>query len=648
VAKKTPVSDQADQPTGTESIKPPKAYNDRWFSKKGDDLAGEVWSIATNLTDNQKWRTRAAKDLIELYDGRALRGDMTYGGISLEDYTTPYESELTWNVTKSACDSVVSEISGRQKPMGKFLTSGGDWKTKRRARKMEKFVLAVMNQRQGPYLQAWEMMEDVFRDSTVVEFGIAKVFWSEGRVQMERHYSWEFYVDPSDAKYGCPKSLFHVRTMERDLALWEFALNPDLDISDYERAKITSAINGAPEVDPGRQVYGAERVAKCIRVVEGWHLKIGKMSGKHCFVINGCTLHEEPWERDHFPFLRLRWDPDIIGWGGHSLAASGQQIHREINENTTKLQERFRICGAKRTFYTAGSVDETAMQSNETETFIEVQAGAPFPQESVPKPIGEAEKMWLDANFQRYYEMQGVSQLKASSRKEPGVESGVAIRTLNDMSSSRFATKAKRYENSFVELAYLIIDTAREAYQAGEIVEVPGMEEYDFGDFDLPSTILNITVTPASSLPNDLAGRLQTVQELGQSGLISPPVYKELLNWPDLEKEMDYQTAQRRYIEKTIDMMLDQSESSQDPRVAPDPFLPDKPGALVQCAQAYFDALYNDAPEYNLQLLRDYMKALDQLIAVTMMGQMPAGGPPAAMAGAPPGGAPAGPAPMPS
>jgi hypothetical protein len=41
---------------------------------------------------------------------------------------------------------------------------------------------------------------------------------------------------------------------------------------------------------------------------------------------------------------------------------------------------------------------------------------------------------------------------------------------------------------------------------------------------------------------------------------------------------------------------------------------------MVQLAQAYFDALYNDAPEEHLDRVRRYMKDLDALIAVTTMG----------------------------
>jgi len=640
-----PVEDDKLSEVNDETPKLPRIFRDRWYAKTGAALANEVWLIADSLVDNQKWRGLATKEMIELYDGRLLMGQMDYGACSLQDFGNGTDGELSWNVTKSACDSVVAEISGRQKPMAKFQTQGAGWKTKRKAKKLEKFCLGVMNQRQGPYLNSWELMEETFRDSTVVEFGIAKVFWDGEKVALERHYCWEFYVDPVDAKYGQPKSLFHVRTMERDLAIWTFAYDPELDLTDERRSEIALALMQAPEVaKESLGSFGQDRSAKSIRIVEAWRLKIGKTPGKHCFAIGECCLHEEVWERSTFPFIRMRWDRDMIGWGGRSLASNGRAIHLEINENTMKLQERFRICGAKRTFYVQGSVDEELLQSNEQETFIPVQPGMIFPAESIPHPINESELQWMGLNFEKYYEIQGVSQLKAASRKEPGIDSAIGLRTLNDMSSSRFSVKAKMYENSFVDLAYQIIATAKDAYEGGAEVIVRERDAIDFGDVDLPEDMLDISVSPASSLPNDPAGRMQHAQELFGAGIITTPVYKELLNWPDLEKEMDYQTSQRRYLEKVIDGMLDAQELDQPEKVMPDPLLPDKLGAMVQAAQAYFDALYNDAPEYNLQLLRDYMSALDQIIAITMMGQQQMGAAPGAPAGGP-GGQPAQPSP---
>jgi hypothetical protein len=606
-------------------------YNhERWWQKEGRDLGETLWAIATGFESDQNYRLSRARESLSLYEGRKLRG-LTAGAYTLEAQYQEYDL----NVTRAACDTVVSEIAGRQKPMPKFQTSDADWKTKRKAKQMEKFCLAVLNQGQGSFLNAWELMESCFLDAAIFGEGIAKVFYEDGRISIERHYAHELYVDPVEAVRGAPKNLFHVYIMERDLAIWNFARDPALKLSKKRRKEIEDAIEGADDVDP--EIYGNEpRVAKAIKVVEAWRLQhAGGTPGKHAFAIANECLHEEEWTRSSFPFVHMYWEQDRMGWHGKGLVEQGEAIHRELNQNAVKLQERFRLCGAKRTYVEQDSVDMEDMQANEAEVIVEFRKGSSPPIETVPKPIAEAELGWMNDNFQKYFEITGVSQMRASARKEPGVTAGVAIRTLNDMQTARFALKAKGYENAFVQLGHQIVYCAREAAEAGQSMKVKYDKEIDWKNVDVPENTFDISIAPASSLPNDPAGRLQMAQELFSSGIVGVETFKQLLGWPDLEKEMNNQTSQNRYIEKIMDQMLDADPDDEEGFIAPDPILMDKPRAMLQCAQTYFDALYDGAPEYNLQFVRDYISATGALIAAAMPPPPPA---PGGAAGAPPGG----------
>ena len=87
------------------------------------------------------------------------------------------------------------------------------------------------------------------------------------------------------------------------------------------------------------------------------------------------------------------------------------------------------------------SINMEDMQANEAEVIIRVRKGAKFPEENVPKPLAEAELRWMQDVFDKYYQMTGVSQMRATSRKEPGVEAGVVsfIRKLGIASDYRRA-----------------------------------------------------------------------------------------------------------------------------------------------------------------------------------------------------------------
>ena len=60
---------------------------------------------------------------------------------------------------------------------------------------------------------------------------------------------------------------------------------------------------------------------------------------------------------------------------------------------------------------------------------------------------------------------------------------------------------------------------------------------------------------PVSSLPDDPAGRLQTVQEYMQAGILSIRQGSRLLDFPDLEAEETLDTAREEYLHTILEKM---------------------------------------------------------------------------------------------
>jgi hypothetical protein len=592
----------------------------RWYRKTGDELGSCAWELGTALAEGDNDSLSRAHDMLGMYYGGSHAGRAALGKLVQTRTGDPeLDDDLDYGLVQILCDTVHAEIAGRQKPVPKFQTSGADWQTKRRAKRMEKFCLAQMHQQQGTHLNIWESMESIFLDAAILGAGVLKVFpdTDRDRISIERNFFHELHVDPVDARYGNPQNLFHVYTMERDKLIEAFASDPKM--SKAKRTELVYAIEMAEEESEMRERPDGnhDRIAKGIRVVEAWRLPLSKNTpGKHVFAIQDKLLFEEDWDRPEFPFVILRWNTDRIGWGSKGLAAEVESIHNEVNFNAQKLQERFRICGSKRTYYERGSVAEEDLQANDAEVFIPYSKGAKPPQETRPQPIAEAEVDWLRLVIDFGFRRSGVSEMRASARKEPGVDSGVAIRTLNDMQTARFALKAKAYENAFVQLARQIIYCAKEMSAAGFTMGVKKGDRLDWKNVDLPEGSYDITIAPTASLPNDPAGRMQMAQELFSNQLIGAETFKQLLGWPDLEKEMNHQAAQVRWVEKVIDSMLD-ADIEKDGLEAyepPDGMLADKPGAMLQVVNAYFEAMYDDAPEANLALLRRWIQEIDSQI----------------------------------
>lgn len=271
----------------------------RWYDLEGDELATEVVSIAAALeTEANSRRTRYLRDLSH-YENQGLTelASWAYDRGVLAGF-----DELTYNLGRSLCDTVVSQVCGQQKPRPMFLTAGADWRTRRRAKRLDKFVEAGLHQRQGKYRNSWELLADAFLDSLVWGLGAVYVYADANRVGAERVYPWELLIDPVEAQNGEPQTLIRVTHWDRARLLETFVTD-DMDEADRER--ITVAIESAKTLKFDAYSSGA-RVAEQIRLLEAWHLKSGKRKGLHCFAIPGALLLAEPYERDEYPMVIIR------------------------------------------------------------------------------------------------------------------------------------------------------------------------------------------------------------------------------------------------------------------------------------------------------------------------------------------------------
>jgi hypothetical protein len=583
-----------------------------------------------------------------LYETRGMQAEPVTGDAptsvlsSVADHVDT--SGVNVRLLGSLVDTLVAEIAGRVKATVKFLTRGADWKTKRRAEGLADFTDAVFRLPQGEYQNIWCLTPEIAKDCLIFGEGWIEVGSrcvdsddddEEYDITFSRQFPWEMLVDQNEARYGRPRNLFRMSAMSVDDALSRFVDEMGLKGAQAEKAR--TAIEGAEDADD----FGhTARVCRMIRVVEAWHAKRGKSPGRHIICVNGTCLFDEEWDREGFPFARIVWEKERVGHYGRGLVEQMESIHIELNENIRRLSDRLRLMGCAHIYVAEGSVDLAVIQNNDEATIIPYTGNQP-PTETRPDPIGPSELQFVDRILNFGYSMSGISEMKASSRKEPGVDSGIAIRLMNDQQSGRFAIFASAYEQLHVDCASAAIAEARAITANGNKVRVRSQKrgEFDFNEVELPDRQVDITSHPASALSTDPAQRIATAEQLFGSGLISGPVFLRLIQLPDLESELNQQTIQERYADWAVMKLLD-AEDEED-YVAPDPLIPNKPMVMLYVANAYFEALIDGAPELNLQLMRTFVADLsaeiDRLEAEKAAQMAPPPPPPGAEMMPPPG-----------
>jgi hypothetical protein len=591
-------------------------YAPRWSDLEGDECAAALLAVVDSLEKQDTTRRARAQLHLGLYEGRpvSLDSDDFFQDVGRLQPLPPL-----YNLIRSACDTAQADIAGRQKPKPMFMTTGADWKARRRAKKLDKFVEAQMCQSQGQYADSWQLMIDCFLDSARLGTGIAKVFADVDakKVRVERVLLWELHVDEREARYGAPRNIFHGYDMERDLAIETFC-NVDGDEDGNERRR-NALLSAQASRATGR------RVVESVHIREGWKLPISdKKPGKHAIAVDGCMLFEEPWTRPRFPFLKLVWNRQSIGYWGVGIAANGEAMQDCVSDTASRLRKRIQICATKRTYYNANATKrEDLEQGGDSELLIACQDMTQMPQEVPVSPASQAEFEWLNECKDGFFETEGISQMTAAAQKPAGVTAGVAMQTLNDIQTVRFLPKARAYETSFETLGQLMCDAAKDIAEqhGGYLVQWPGkrfLKELDWNEVSLEEDMYQIRVAPVSQFSRDPAAILQIAKEFRDAGEITRETYLQMVGMPDFEEMLGRETAESEYVRDLMDRYLDSTDDDELEKnggfETPEPFLANVAGAAAICIATYWEAKRDQAPEFCLDLIRRYIVELKGVI----------------------------------
>jgi len=509
---------------------------------------------------------------------------------------------VTFNVIKSMCDTVQAKIA-KNRPRCTFLTSGGDFSQQRKGKLLEKFC-------DGQFYRTkiYEKAPEVFLDACVFGTGVLKVYEHNSDIICERVFPEEIIVSIEEAKYKNPRSMFQVKAVPRDVLTHTYPEYADQirQANTYETEEYNAGSN----------------VNEMVRVVEAWHLPSieGAPDGRHVICLDSVTLLDEGYDRNYFPFIFLRWSDRLLGFWGQGLAEQLMGIQLEINTLLQNIQQQMHLAKPKVFLETGSQIADH--QINNEEWGIVDYVGNP-PVFYVPKTVSGEVFSHLDRLFNRAYQIAGVSELAAMSKKPAGLESAVALREFSDIETERFMIVAQNYENMFLEAARQMIDLARGIAERGDDYAVVSsgdryIEQIDWRDIDLREEQYVMKIWPTSLLPQTPAGKLQKVIELAQSGIIQDPgTILKLLDYPDIEAVTQYMTADQDEIDMLIENMVDKGEYVQ-----PEPYS-NLALSVKRVQQAYLRAKINRVPEERMALLRRYIEDCMALMATMAQAAQP-------------------------
>lgn len=571
-----------------------------WWPEKDPDKAASVMlASAAYLKESQGYRYRQAAIYARLYGNQSL---YSFAGSNINKMDQTYglpQERPTFNLIQSATDTLVSRIS-QSRPQPVFLTDNSDYKQRNLAKKLNNFILGEFYQ-----TKTYELATTALRDALVEGTGVVHVFETpDCKVGLERVLLTELLIDPNEAMYGDPRQLYRLKLIDRDVLVANFP-------------KLKDKIEIAAKAYPDNSVDSSKSVSDLVMVVEGWHLRSGKNAadGRHTLAVSSGALLDEDYDKDRFPFSFLHYSPRLLGFWAQGVAEQLMGTQVELNSILYTISRAIKLVGVPRVLIEDGSKIVSGHFNNNIGTEIKYRGKAPEIvtwQSNAPELYAERDKL-----IQYGYQQCGVSALQASSQKPQGLDSGEAIRTYDDISTDRFASLSRRYDNLFIDLAYQIVDLAKDiSIRDGSYQTIypnkNGIKEIDLPKAGLLEDTFVIQCFTQSSLPKDPAGRLQKVTEMIQAGMITLQEGRRLLDYPDLEQVEKLANAAEERILQILDDIIEDGKYTP-----PDPFM--DLNLATQLTTQYIN-LYAQAKleESKAQKLRDFFTQIQAIKQAAM------------------------------
>lgn len=397
------------------------------------------------------------------------------------------------NVIKSVIDSLVSQI-GLQKVRPYFTPVNGAFPTRAIVKQAQQFFDIIFDKE-----KVHSKIVQAYRNACI--FGIGYVFFDTYTNTIKAPGTWQVGVLNTEKGYGKPTK-----------CLIESKNFPVTQLADYDIKK----------------EYTVDYV--------NFKIFYDTVAHKSSIYINDTKVKEVAYKADIIPIVFVYHNKPVFGTRTISIVDELDGIQTNIDLINSKISAATQLTPANTTFVEAGSSLQPGDISNKTGNVYLVKMGPGrnnLPVANVtPAPYDPMLNNILDMYVKQAYEVVGVSQLSAMSKKPAGLDSGVALQTLEDVESDRFQTQVDNFVHAFIDLANIIIDVQEDGRILPDSVNTDG---YTWEDMRKQKNLFKVLFSATSILSKDPQTKIQQIMQLSQIGLITTDKIALYLDSPDLE-----------------------------------------------------------------------------------------------------------------
>lgn len=388
------------------------------------------------------------------------------------------------NIIKSVIDSLVSKLSNNKvRPF--FAPVDGTFKTKKVIRQAQQFFDTYYDK-----INLNNIVEEAFRDACI--FDIGYIIINPFTFEVERVPSY------------CIEEL-NVNG-ENKVALIKWLHQPSLLLDKYG-------------IEAKEQYVNVEMLIKeneAILYVDEKPVKTTKIAA--------------------YPVVNVYYNEPIHNGKTVSIVDELEGIQTQIDLINAKIAATSQLTPANIVFVDENSgLKDSDVNNKDCQIYpIGIQPGNTADPVTVvtPVPYDASWNTMLDFYINKAYDMIGISQLSAQSRKPSGLDSGVALQTMEDIESDRFEVQVSHFINTYINVTRKLI----EVVPADQ--EILPADKYQstmtWATLKEQNNLYKVQYSAATALSKDPAERAKQIIQMSQIGLITSSKAAELMDMPDL------------------------------------------------------------------------------------------------------------------
>lgn len=411
------------------------------------------------------------------------------GMFDIEEDTT---SSVQENVIRSCIETLVSKIAS-QKVRPFINTVNGSFKDMQIAKQAQEYFDAIYDEQ-----NVNRTVSRAFQDACIFEVGWIHVDNKEKTIS--RVLPWQVFADPREASYG----------------------------------KLTQIAWKQEQFPTSLLPIKTDNTVDTVTYWQYWDLN----AGKHYYYIPELQhFEEEKWDFNALPFIAINYSSPVKGLSCQSVVDLLYGIQMEIDALMTKIKDASQLASPLKYFVPETSTIKVKKLSNRVG---EVVTYTPSPNQT-GSPVTTATEPFMDPQWltllqqlkQDAYEMVGISQLSATSQKPQGLNSGIALSTMEDIESDRFETQLNTVIRTYVDIARLII----QIFDPDEDILPPNRlrKSIHWSDIVNSRDLMTIQFSAAQALSKDPSTKLQQLQAMYAAGLIPQSRIAQLMDLPDMQ-----------------------------------------------------------------------------------------------------------------